>query len=367
MTEIVKLDPAEYGLEESKAKQIANQFKPMLEKMQTLEIEFNQVQKMEMSPEKVKAAKELRLKYVKVRTGTASIHKEQKAFYLAGGRYVDGWKNAQIFASQGIEEKLSDIENHFAKIEAEKIESLRKERWAKLAKYMEQQPEMLGVMEQDVFDNLLSGSKAAHEARVAAEKKAEEERLEAERIEKLIRDRERLIAPVYSFFEVPAMQILGELSEDEFQLKLDEAKVALDEDELKKEKQRKENERLKKEAEAREKAIAEEKKKREAEAEKERKKQDAKLKAERKAREKAEAEIKARKEAEEKERKKAELEARKLAKAPIKKQLNNWVDSLELPNLNTSNISDLDNELAESIANKFDGFKKWAYNQIENY
>ena len=125
MNEIVKIDHKEYGLEESKATQIAAQFQPMLEKMQELEIEFNAVICMDSGPEKVAAAKECRMKYVKVRTGTAEIHKGQKAFYLAGGRYVDGWKNAQIFASQGNEDKLSEIEHEAARIEAAKIEDLR--------------------------------------------------------------------------------------------------------------------------------------------------------------------------------------------------------------------------------------------------
>jgi len=42
--------------------------------------------------------KELRLKYMKIRTATLDIHKKQKAFYLAGGRFVDGWMNASLMA-----------------------------------------------------------------------------------------------------------------------------------------------------------------------------------------------------------------------------------------------------------------------------
>ena len=111
--EIVKLEAAEFGLEESKAKEISNQFKPMLDKMVELEKEANEVFKMDKeSPEAQKIAKEVRLKYVKVRTGTAEIHKQQKAFYLAAGRYIDGWKNTQLFASEGIEKRLTEYEKH---------------------------------------------------------------------------------------------------------------------------------------------------------------------------------------------------------------------------------------------------------------
>ena len=327
MTQIVKIDAAEFGLEETKAKQISDQFKPMLDKMEELENKFNQVQQMEMSPEKVKEAKELRLKYVKVRTGTAAIHKEQKAFYLAGGRYVDGWKNAQVFASQGIEEKLSDIESHYAKIEAEKIENLRIERWNRLEPYMESEPSALGVMEQGVFKNLLMGAEASHKAKIEAEIKSEEDRIAKEKKEAEEREAQRI-----------------------------------------------ENIRLKKEAEEREAAIEKERKEREAkeaieakQREKEIAEQEAKLRAERDAREKAEAAIQAQKESEKRARKKEENEAKKAAKAPVKNQLTNWVNSLEMPILNTSKISDQDKELAESITQKFEGFKSWAQSQIENY
>ena len=97
---IVKINPADYGLTETKAKEIEAMFKPMLQKMVELEEEYNEVVKLEINKDTCTKAKELRLKYVKVRTGTASIHKELKAFYLNGGRFVDGWKNAQLFASQ---------------------------------------------------------------------------------------------------------------------------------------------------------------------------------------------------------------------------------------------------------------------------
>lgn len=40
---LVKIDPKEFGLEESKAQEIAAQFQPMLEKMVELEKEFNEV------------------------------------------------------------------------------------------------------------------------------------------------------------------------------------------------------------------------------------------------------------------------------------------------------------------------------------
>jgi len=56
-------------------------------------------------------------------------------------------------------------------------------------------------------------------------------------------------------------------------------------------------------------------------------------------------------------------EAEKNAKAQIKKQLSIWVDgfSIELPNSEL-----LNNDKALLIKNKFEAFKKWAGDEIEN-
>ena len=243
--EIMKINASDYGLEENKAKQIADQFKPMLDKMVELEKEANKVFKLDVNdPESSGKAKELRMKYVKVRTGTAEIHKQQKGFYLQAGRYVDGWKNTQLFASEGIEKKLMNIEKHAEILENERRNKLKEERMKMLKKYDVENVESLGLslMSQDVWENFLEGTKVTFENKKDAEAKAEAKRIEKERLEK--QERERI---------------------------------------------EKENEDLRKEAEDREKI-----------AEKERKESEEKLKTEREAKEKAEKELKEKQEAEEK-------------------------------------------------------------------
>ncbi len=189
---LIKINPADYGLEENKAKQISDMFKPMLDKMTELESEYNSVIKLEASNETCKKAKELRLKYVKVRTGTAQIHKELKAFYLQGGRFVDGWKNAQLMASQGIEEKLSDIKEHFEILERQRIVTLQIKRIKELKQYIEDGQMMsgeLGNMTDEIWKNYIAGAKANCELRKEAEKKAEEEREKERKLKELEADR----------------------------------------------------------------------------------------------------------------------------------------------------------------------------------
>lgn len=331
--QLIKIDAKEFGIEESKAKQISEQFTPMLDKMVELEKEANNIFSLDIENiETGKLAKEVRLKYVKVRTGTAEIHKQQKAFYLSAGRFVDGWKNAQIFASQGIEEKLETIENHFKNKEIERLKELQNNRLELITPFLENTIGLdLSSMTEEIFNNFLLGSKTNFEL------KLENERLENERIEN-----ERLA-------EIERQKYIQE-----------------------------ENERLKKEAEEKEKALKKERaealakqKAIQDEADKkareEKAKQDAILKSEQESKAKLEAELKAKQlaEAEEIGRRNAEIlaqqkEAEKLAKAPIKKQLEQWVNSFELPNTN------VDNELSIEIKNKFDAFKKWSINQINN-
>jgi hypothetical protein len=184
-TALVKINASEYGLEESKASEIEALFLPMLSKMSELENEYNDILQNEINPETCQRAKDLRLSYVKIRTGTAEIHRKAKEFYLNGGRFVDGWKNAQLFASGEKEKTLKAIEDHFENQERERLEKLRADRLELLKPYTEIEPLALGHMEQDVFDNYLVGIRGAYLTRIAAEKKADEDRIaaiEAERV-----------------------------------------------------------------------------------------------------------------------------------------------------------------------------------------
>lgn len=292
MTDIVKINAADYGLEEQKAKQISEMFKPMLDQMEALEKEFNEISKLEISAETCEKAHELRLKYVKVRTGTATIHKELKNFYLQGGRFVDGWKNAQLMASQGIEDKLMSIEKHFENMEAERIAKLSESRRLELSKYIESEdiiPDSLGSMPDDVWINYLTGAKANHEARKEAERKAEEERKAREKAEAEERERIRL----------ENIKLKKEAEEREKLEKSAAEKREKEENERRKKEEAERKAREEKERKEREARELQLKKERE-EREKEEAKLLEKIEAERKERERVEAELHAKVEADEK-------------------------------------------------------------------
>ena len=197
-TELVKIDHKEFGLEDKTAELVSQAFIPMLQKMEGLESEFNEIVTKQVNDETCKEARALRLEYVKVRTGVAKIHKAEKQKYIAGGKYVDGWKNAQLMASNGKEEKLKEIEEHFERIENEKLEKIANERISELEKLgISVYPSDLGLMELEVWENYLTGMKLNCKIRKEAEEQAEQERIakikaDNERIEAIKKENEEL-------------------------------------------------------------------------------------------------------------------------------------------------------------------------------
>ena len=126
----------------------------------------------------------LRLKLVKVRTGIADIHKSQKSFFLASGKFVDAWKNKETLPVTQMEEGLSKIEKHFERIEAEKLEKLREERSVILEKF-DVNPGIgdPALMSDDVWKHYIKSVESDYKAQIEAEKKAEAERIAKQKAE----------------------------------------------------------------------------------------------------------------------------------------------------------------------------------------
>ncbi len=127
------IDPKEFGLDETQVVTIEQAFAPKIAERDGLIEVYQKVITSELTPELCSDAKQIRQKLVKVRTGIAEIHKTQKAFFLAAGRFVDAWKNKETAPVEQMEENLEKIENHFINLEKERILKLKAERLEKLA------------------------------------------------------------------------------------------------------------------------------------------------------------------------------------------------------------------------------------------
>lgn len=408
--ELAKIDPKDYGIEQANAATIELAFQPKITERDGYALIYGQLIVKPLTIETCKEAKELRLKLVKVRTGISDIHKSQKAYFLAAGKFVDAWKTKETAPVEQMEETLSGIETHFVKIEAERIAKLETDRKAEILSYSEVVPGGLGSLDESIYNNYLTGVKIAYSARIEAEKQAEtlrikaiEDEKEAERLrvienERIRVENEKLKAEAAEKERLAQERIAKEESDRkekqaEFEriLKLESEKA---EKELKKQKELAEREALRlAEIASKELAELQEKQKAiEAKAETERKAQ-----ADIIAKQKAKADFEAKQQAEliEKERAKAEAERRELeakiaiakqqeaqrlrdenqrlldtkqaeakaAKAPDKMKLIVWITKL---NISTPEMSsDAAKATLSDINAKFEGFKLWANSQIE--
>ena len=193
--EIKKIDPKEFNLEQKDVQDIDRAFLAKVsEKDGYLQV-YGTIIKKEISPDLCSEAGELRKKLVKVRTGIASIHKTQKAFFLAAGRYVDAWKNKETEPIVQMEENLRAIEEHYERIEQQKIDALYQERKKLLAPFsMEAIPDNLGKMNDHDWGIFFGGAKYSFEEKQkeeAARKLKEQE--EAQEKERLRRENEKLL------------------------------------------------------------------------------------------------------------------------------------------------------------------------------
>lgn len=300
------------GLDASKAEMIQKTFDPMVEMLNAFETQYADVMAMEQTPEKSAQAKRLRLDISRIRTEADKVRKEQKAEYLRAGNAIQGVYNILKFAVEEKETALKDVENYYALIEAEKAKTRKSERENELSKFDSDGSGIdLGGMADDVWINYLTGVKTVYDSRVAAEQKAEADRIAAVAAEKT-----RQAELKEENLRLAEERRLSDLREKAAKAKLQKEREATAE-----------KDRILREAREAEDA------RRQAEAEKIRLENESILKAEREAREKIQREAAAEKYKaalllKESADKKAE-EARKAASAPDKDKLTALADTLE--------------------------------------
>jgi hypothetical protein len=333
--EFLEINHAEYDLPDEIASNIKNQFEPMLSKMVELESEFNEIIKLPLEDaETSKRAKELRWKYVKIRTGTEDIHKKQKAFYLNGCKFIDGWKNAQKFASQGKEEKLLFIENYLTNLENERKQSLHNKRLElikPLSDKISVSDVFFGDMDEDVWEAYYNAKKNTYNDIIQSELKAEEERKENARLDSIELKR-RLEVSQYAQFIKESFDLRNS-TESEYENYFKTLKVLSSKYELEREAFKKEAERLKIENEAKEKQMADER----AKAEAERKALEKKIEEEKRAKAKIEAQIKLKEKEERAAQRKAKLASDKDKLESLAIQL----ESITMPQLRNPESEDI--------------------------
>jgi len=283
MNELVKVDPKDYGLEETQAVEITKGLQTILEERSVLIDNYKETIALEITEDSIPVFKALRLQIVKNRTqGLKVWHKANKAYFLAGGNFVQEIYNKEVIENERMESQLMEAEKHFENLENERIEKLSAERYESCLPFVEDISLILpdlGTMPVALWDNYIIGLKASFEAKKAEEKRIEAERLAAEKAEI---ERQKAI-------EVENAKLKAEAEEREKQLKIESEK------------------RAKEEVEKQAKLNAE-RKEQEAKVEKIRIEAENKLKAEREEKERIAEALRIKEENEKKELERIELE-----------------------------------------------------------
>lgn len=367
MNEIIK--PEQFELSIDQASSIQGKLTTIIEERNVYESQFNLLMEQEISPELVKQCGEIRKKIKANRTqGIEVWHKNEKNFFLKGGQFIDALRRREVDHSKWMEDKLESVEKYYERLEQERISKLIEDRTAVLEAYeIDIAGFDLGSMPEDTFQQVAEVAKATWERkqaaleaeRKAAELKAEQEAKHVERRE-LVRDYTMLMT------EEEKDQFYGEMPEKAFTAVVKDLKKRHAEHLKEQAAIKAENDRLAAEAKAQAEKLAAAMKERErVEAEsaaKEQKLKDELAAAQRlleEANKKREAEEAAKKKEEEKEKERLAEEARQATLLPVKTAIENYIDSFVAP----ANIPDHD--VARDILKKFEGFKDWAYDQLQ--
>ncbi|MFI5404884.1 MAG: hypothetical protein ACHQ1D_00075 [Nitrososphaerales archaeon] len=342
---LVKIDPKEFGLNQSEGDEISNAFQPILDKMAELEDEFNLIISLPDDSEEAeeRATEHLKL-YVKIRTSSDLIHESEKSYFLGGGRFCDKWKNLQHDFSAQRESKLREIKDRNKIQEAKRIESLKHQRMIELSAYeVDGTLIALGNMSEDIWNNYLAGVKMNYYAKLELIRKAEELRIENERLDKVEQERKMEIASYAQFnSETNDLRLMSEERYVEILGNCQKAKIAFAAEQ---EIIRLENISLKLAADQQEARLKVERKnaeiakaKSDAEAKKAKELSDAKIKAEKDKADALAAQLKAKADAEEVERKQEAAALKKAQAAPDKEKLKllaKRINEIDFPLLKT--------------------------------
>lgn len=352
--EIVKIESTqlekvvtESGLAIQEGEEIKKSYLPFLAQLAEIQSQATKINFDSPAEIDETIARELRLKTVKVRTGSKELKDERKKGYLLRGNLEQAAYNLIEASCKITEDVFNNVEKAREIAEKKRKEQLRIDREEKLSPYTESVTMYpLGEMSEEQFSELYAGLRTAHEMKLEAEKKAEEKRLAEIEAEKIRQENIRL--------ENERLKKEAEEREKVMQTE--------------REKTRKENEEKERLAEIERKKNVEILKAQQEKAAKERAELLAKAEAERKEKERLEKEISDKKAAEEKaetERlkaieieKKIRLAAEKKAKlAPDKDKLLQFMQAIndlprpEVKSIEAANIAANANSLLVKVAN----------------
>lgn len=189
MHELLKIDSKEFNLSEERISDLIKPFIPFADKYLKFIPQIEELKKVEnITPEIVAKAKRLRLDIRPIRTEAEKVKDTEKKIYLQVWNAIQKCFNTIKDVVSEQEDALEKIENHFIKLEKERLAKLQTERVKLLKPYEVENVEniKLSEMEEMVFQSFLEGSKKAYldkkQAEADEKKRKEEEELENKKL-----------------------------------------------------------------------------------------------------------------------------------------------------------------------------------------
>ena len=168
---------SETGLAPDGVQSLRNAFAPHFVKFHELATSAANV-----PPTSPKVAGALRLEFKRLRIAAEKTRKELKEDSLRRGKAIDGVNALLEYQLVPLEQAMEKIEKAAEIAEAARLKALKEVRAKELAPYIiDPSIYPLDTMTEEQWKQLFDGSKAMHEARLAAAAKAEAERIAAEK------------------------------------------------------------------------------------------------------------------------------------------------------------------------------------------
>lgn len=345
----------ESGVEATTAQNLQDSFLPFFNQAKDWAEKASQIVVTDASQvQLIKDARQARLMLKEIRVNADKTRKALKEDSLRYGKAVQGVYNVIEYLIVPIEQHLEKQEKFVEIQEAERKAKLKLQREDELRPFSQYVPfgiDLANMADED-YQKVFSGAKLQFEAAIEAKERAEKERIEREASIKLHNERKNAIIPFWNYL-TDAQKALdfSTVSESEFSMITESCKTQKADFDRKQAEAKAENERLAAKLKA-------EREEREAALKVEREKQ-AQLEKELQAKKDAEAKAQAEKERAERAERAAQ---RKAAKAPDKDKMKMAINSIALH----FDVKDEEAQAtAKIIAERFEGFKTWAKQEIE--
>lgn len=171
------------GLVPTSAKALTEAFEPIFEQARAMVAKSANINVTDATQvSEMKAARAARSELKTTRIACDKLRESLKKDSLNYGRAVQSAYNLIAAIIEPEEARLETCEKFAERAEAARQEGLRKSRTEALAPYgIDTSIYPLGIMKDDAFSQLLNGTRLAYEAKIAAAKKAEDDRIAKEK------------------------------------------------------------------------------------------------------------------------------------------------------------------------------------------